>query len=284
MHNLHDLVENKLEAPGLAWSNLAYYWGMSAFGLGPAYIDYMATDAATTDLAFNAASNVEINVIAGLERRLTLKERFDRAINFYAYCFEQGRRSAINPPYDAPPTVDELMASRLRMENKPPSPDKLIIATTASLLSPQQQKLWALGAKQQREERSQSYNDRVLDCLQYVASELRSIITPDQLGETGFLVTGETGMRFNITADRMDQAMPEAVQDRKFGTCYIEPSSTGPSSLILSGIFGAYYTMGHNLELAMFDDESKRRLTSTYHAVIHTWRQLEEISHEEECI
>ena len=283
MHNLHDLVENRLEAPGLAWSNLAYYWGMSAFGLGPAYIDYMATDAASIDAAFNEC---ELSQIAGLERHLTLKERFDRAINFYAYCFEQGQRSAINPPYDAPPTVDELVASRMRMENKVSSLDKLATTTIQSLLSPQQQKLWALGAKQQREDRAQSYNDRVLDCLQYVASELSSLIaiTSDQLGETGFLVTGTTGARFNVTADLMDQVMPEEVQDRKFGTCYIEPSSTGPSSLILSGIFGAYYTMGHNLELAMFDDESKRRLTSTYHAVIHTWRQLEEISHEEECI
>jgi hypothetical protein len=176
MLNLHQLVESELEAPALAWNILAYYWGMSAFGLGPAYIEYMQSDQPTIDTAFNDALNDDLNQIAGLERRLTIKERFDRAINFYAYCVDQGRRYSINPPYDMPPDVDALVASRLKMEAKAPTADKLIQASNESLLGdrPDLLKLWAMGGTEKRERRAQEYNARVLDTLNYVASEIKS--------------------------------------------------------------------------------------------------------------
>lgn len=281
MLNLHQLVDIQLEAPALAWNILAFYWGMSAFGLGPAYKDYMQSDAASLDAAWNDPSNIELNHIAGLKRHLTIKERFDRATNFYVYCYDQGRRTSINPPFDMPPTVDDLMQSRLRSGSIVSKSDTLIEASNSAVLGdkPELLDMWALGGKEQRERRSISYNEKVLETLQYVATEINSLtaITSAQLGETGFLVSGETGIKFNVTVDLMDQVMSEEVQDTKFGECYIQhtPSET---KMILSGIFGAYYTQGHNLELAMFDEESKSRLSSTYHAILHTWRQLYDIS------
>ena len=283
MQHLHQLVDNQLEAPALAWNKLAYYWGMSAFGLGPAYKDYMQSDEPERDLAFNDESNAELNRISGLSRTLTIKERFDRAVNFYAYCYDRGRSSSINPPFDTPPTVDDLMHSRIRMESKTPPPDELIQATSNSLLTKDQQKLWAIGDQKQRDQRAQAYNARVLETLQYVASEMKSCcqFVSEQLSETGFLLEGIRGDRFNVTTDLMDEVMPEEVQDKKFGDCYIQPSSTGPSVMVLSGIFGAYYTMGHNLELAMFNEENKTRLSSTHHAILHTWRQLYDLAQKE---
>lgn len=278
MQHLHHLVDNQLEAPALAWNILAYYWGMSAFGLGPAYKDYMQTAETDRDLAFNAESNKELNRISGLSRNLTIKERFDRAANFYIYCCEQGKRTSINPPFDLPPTANDLMLSRIRMEPKTPPPDEFIQASSESLLTENQQKLWAIGEQKQREQRAQAYNARVLETLQYVCSELESFITPDQLSQTGFLVEGLHGVQFNVTVDLMDETMPEEVQERKFGECYIQPASMGSSQVILSGIFGAYYTMGHNLELAMFNGENKTRLSSTHHAIMHTWRQLYDLA------
>jgi hypothetical protein len=283
MKHLHHLVETQLEAPALAWNMLTWYWGMSAFGLGPAYKDYMQSDTASSDAAFNAESNKELNQISGLSRRLTIKERFDRAVNFYAYCYEQGMKTSINPPFDEPPTVNDLMLSRLRSEAKTPPPDKLIQASTASLLGGNAsilQDLWDFGGHELREQRAQAYNARVLETLQYVVAEMESSCTPDQLSQTGFLVDGLHGTQFNVTADLMDETMSEEVQDNKFGDCYIQPSSTGPSSIVLSGIFGAYYTTGHNLELAMFNEEEKTRLSSIHHAILHTWRQLYDLSQE----
>jgi hypothetical protein len=284
MKHLHHLVETQLEAPALAWNMLTWYWGMSAFGLGPTYKDYMQSDhSAQSDLAFNDPSNDALNQISGLSRRLTIKERFDRAVNFYAYCYEQGMKTSINPPFDEPPTVDELLLSRLRSEPKTPPPDKLIQASSDSLLTKDQQKLWAMGEQKQREQRAQAYNARVLDTLQYVASEIRSCtqLLNEQLSQTGFLVDGLHGTQFNVTVDLMDETMLDEVQDNKFGDCYIQPSSTEPSKMALSGIFGAYYTMGHNIELAMFDEESKTRLSSIHHAILHTWRQLYDLSQTE---
>ena len=283
MQHLHQLVDNQLEAPALAWNILAYYWGMSAFGLGPAYKDYMQSDAASLDAAWNDPSNAELNRISGLSRTLTIKERFDRAANFYIYCCDQGRSSSINPPFDLPPTANDLMLSRLRSEAKTPLPDKLIQASTASLLgdNAKLQDLWNLGGHKLREQRAQAYNARVLETLQYVVAEIESFFTPGQLSQTGFLVDGLHDAQVNITVDLMDETMSEEVQETKFGECYVQPSSTGSAKLVLSGIFGAYYTMGHNLELAMFNEESKTRLSSTHHAILHTWRQLYDISREE---
>ena len=282
MQHLHQLVETQLESPALAWNILAFYWGMSAFGLGPAYKDYMQSDhSAQNDLAWNDPSNVEINRIAGLKRNLTLKERFDRAANFYAYCFDQGTRTSVNPPYDLPPTVDDLMQARLRSSSTISKPDALIEASNSAVLGdkPELANMWALGGKEQREHRSKTYNDKVLGTLQYVAAEINSLtsITRDQLSDVGFLAEGHTGQRYNVTVDLMDQVMSEEVQDTKFGECYVQPSSTGTSKMILSGIFGGYYTLGHNLELAMYDEERKARLSSAYHAILHTWRQLYDI-------
>lgn len=284
MRHLHYLVENELEAPALAWNILAYYWGMSAFGLGPAYKDYMQSDKADQDRIWNDPSNAALNRPVGLSRSLSIKERFDRAANFYLYCYEQGRRTAINPPFDAPPTLDELILSRLRMETKAPPPSKLIEASTEAVLGDRSElrELWATGGQEQRQQRAQAYNARILETLRYIASEIDSlqIITPDQLSETGFLIEGLRGEQYNVTAEFMDEVMPEEVQDKKFGECYIQKTPSG-INVVLSGIFGAYYTMGHNLELAMFDEESKTRLSSTHHAIMHTWRQLYDINAKE---
>ena len=284
MHRLHRLVETELEAPALAWNILAYYWGMSAFGLGPAYRDYMQSDDADIDKAWNAVDNEALNRIVGLERNITIKERFDRAANFYIYCCEQGRKHSINPPFDMPPTVDELILSRMKMEPKTPPQDKTIEATSESLLKdrPELQQLWALGAEEKRRLRALDHNARILETLHYIGSEINSLatVTPDQLSETGFLAEGHTGQQFNVTADLMDEVMPPDVQDKKFGECYIQKTPSG-DNVILSGIFGAYYTMGHNLEMAMFDEESKIRLSSIHHAVMHTWRHLYDINRKE---
>jgi hypothetical protein len=281
---LHHLVETRLEAPALAWSYLAYYWGMSAFGLGPAYKDYMQSDQPQQDKAFNAPSNEDLNKISGFDRRPTIQERFNRAANFYVYCYQQGAHTAINPPFDMPPILADLVATRLRSEPKAAPPDEFIQASFNSLLNdrPELQELWAQGQHEQRAQRAQAYNTRVLETLQYVMSEIDSFftVTTDQLSDTGFLAEGTTGERFNVTADLMDEVMPEEVQDRKFGECRILSLPTG-KELVRSGIFGAYYTMGHNIELAMFDEESKSRLSSTHHAILHTWRQLYDINKEE---
>lgn len=289
MLNLHQLVESELEAPALAWNILAYYWGMSAFGLGPAYMDYMRSDQPAIDDAFNDALNDELNRVAGFDRRITIKERFDRAVNFYVYCYEQGVRYSINPPFDMPPDVDDLVQSRIRMESKAPPPDKLIQASNTSLLGdrPDLLQLWAVGGEEKRERRAQEYNARVLDTLNYVASEIKSRtqLSNDQLSETGFLVEDMRGKQYNVTAQLMDETMPEEVQDAKFGTCYVQRLLVGSeiqNKLVLSGIFGAYYTMGHNLELAMYNDENKARLSSTYFATVKTWRQLYNLSKEKD--
>ena len=282
MHTLHQLIETELEAPALAWKMLAYYWGMSAYGLGPAYQAYMQSDEPQQDKAFNDELNEALNKISGLQRRLTVKERFDRSANFYMYCYEQGKRTSINPPYDMPPTLDELATSRLRMEPKSSSPDELIAATELSILgdSPRILKLWEIGSDQQRESRSQAYNERVRDSINYITNQIESygLVTPDQLCETGFLTENMLGQRFNVTAELMDETMSEEVQDLKFGECRQAFSSLGSTTIIQSGIFGAYYTMGHNLQLAMYNEESKSRLSSTYYAILRTWRQLYDIS------
>jgi hypothetical protein len=284
MHNLHQLVEHSLEAPALAWNKLAFYWGMSAFGLGPAYIDYMQSDAAEIDRAFNDPANDDLNQIAGLDRRLTIKERFDRAANFYSYCYQQGMRTSINPPFDSPPDIETLMLSRLRMETKTPASDLFIQANTDSLLAdrPDLLSLWKIGGQRQRKRRAENYNTRVLEHLNHIASELQSLVqvTGDQLSDTGFLLENLHGVQFNVTAGLMDNTMPQEVQQRKFGECYVQRTLDEEPTLVCSGIFGAYYTMGHNLELAMFDQESKSRLSSIHHAILHTWRQLDEISKE----
>ena len=278
MQNLHQLVENDLEAPALAWNILAYYWGMSAFGLGPAYQDYVRDSGISDDERFDDS---ELNQIAGLKRSLTIKERFTRASNFYAYCYEAGRRSAINPPFDSPPTVDDMLTARMRSESKPMTPDKMIQATNESLLgdNPELLKLWAFGTEQEQQRRAAEYDARIRESLTFVAEELRSSVTPEQLSEIGFLVEGHTGQRFNVTTTMMDETMPPDVQDKKFGECYLQ---TTPNSkdMVLSGIFGAYFTMGHNPERAMYYDN---KLVSVYHAIMLTWRQLHEVS-KNECV
>ena len=286
MQHLHQLVETQLETSALAWNILAFYWGMSAFGLGPAYKDYMQSEhSVQNDLAWNDPSNAEINRISGFKRNLTLKERFDRAVNFYLYCYDQGRKNSINPPYDMPPTIDDLMQARLRSGSTVSKPDALIEASNSAVLGdkPELLGMWALGGQEKRERRSKAYNAKVLDTLQYVATEITSLtdVTKDQLSDTGFLTEGITGVHYNVTTVLMDEVMSEEVQDTKFGECYVQPSSTEPSKMVLSGIFGTYYTMGHNLELAMFDEDSKTRLGSIYHAILHTWRQLYDISQKE---
>lgn len=285
MRHLHHLVETRLEAPALAWSYLAYYWGMSAFGLGPAYKEYMQSDRPEQDKAFNDPSNEDLNKIAGYDRRPTIQERFNRSANFYVYCYEQGSRTSINPPFDMPPILADLIATRLHSEPKAAPPDEAIQASNESILGdrPELQKLWAQGQHEQQEQRAQAYNAKVLETLQYVSAEIESLftVTTDQLSETGFLIAGHTGQGFNVTADLMDEVMPADVQDKKFGECRIVSLPYSGKELIRSGIFGAYYTMGHNLELAMFDEESKSRLSSTHHAILHTWRQLYDINKEE---
>lgn len=283
---LHQLVE-ELEAPALAWNRLAYYWGMSALGIGPQYVEYLQSERAAVDAAFNALANEGLQIY-GLNRSLTIKERFDRAANFYAYCYEQGVRTSINPPFDMPPDVDQLIASRLRLEPKSQRPDKVVQAANEHVLGdrPELMALWAAGGQEKREQRAQLYNARVLETLNYIASELKSRVqlTADQLSDTGFLRSGYVRDDMNVTAELMDEVMPQEVQWEKLGDSYVQRTLKGAeitTELVCTGLLGAYYTMGHNLEQAMYDEENKARLSSIYHAILRSWRQLYEVSKNE---
>lgn len=280
--NLHQLVEDELEAPSLAWNALAWYWGLSFLGMAPSYMQYMQSDDVDIDKAFNDESNEDVNHIYGYERRLTIKERFDRAVNFYEYCCIRGRQTSINPPWDYPPDIDTLIAFRQRMEANAQNPDALIQASVDDTLAthPDFLRLWNVGGKIKREQRAKEYNERVLDAINYVRSELapRFQLSLDQLNkDTGFLDTGFVHDDCNVTAELMDETMSEETQWDKLGECYVQKILVGSDieeHIVTTGIIGRYWIAGHNLESAMFDDERKRELAYAHNATVRTWQQL----------
>jgi hypothetical protein len=280
---LHNLAET-LEAPALLWNVLAWYWGMSFMGMAPSYLEYMKSDAPSIDAAFNDPNNEDINHVLGYPRRLTIKERFDRAVNFYVYCFHKGRSTSINPPWDYPPDVDTLIAQRQRMEGRAQKPDEIIESTVNSILDNEDYRnLWNAGGKVKREQRAKDYNQRVLEALDYVRAEIvpRLTLSKDQLSDEGFLDVGCLPEDYDPTPDQMDEVMPQEVQWEKLGDCYkrkVLHGSEQVEEIVAYGVIGKYYTAGHNLELNMYDEDRKRELSYAHNATVRTWKQLMEVN------
>jgi hypothetical protein len=275
---LHSIAEDILEAPALAWSSLAWYWGLSFLGMGPRYMEYMQSGEWEIDKAFLDESNDEINSIAGYEKTYTIKERFDRAVNFYEYCCVAGKSSSINPPWDYPPDVDTLIALRNRLEAQSQTPDKIITATNESIIDDPYKAIWEAGGQLKRDERAREYAMQVKESMNYIQGEVapRMLLTMDQLDkDSGFLKQGFV-RNSSITTDDMDDVMPQEKQWDKLGCSYIQTTPKG-KTLITEGIIGRYYKAGHNLEIAMWNDERKRELSGIHHATVHTWNQLMEI-------
>lgn len=277
---LHSIAEDILEAPALAWSSLAWYWGLSFLGMGPRYMEYMQSGEWEVDKAFFDASNDGINSIAGYEKEVTIKERFDRAVNFYECCCIHGKQTSLNPPWDFPPDVDTLITLRNRLEAKAQAPDQIIQATTDDILkdNPDFQALWEAGGQVQREERAKDYSNRVKEAMSYIQGEVapRMQLTMDQLDkDSGFITSGHVPLTV-VSTDDMDNVMPQETQLNKLGDMYLHNQLTG-KVVVTEGIIGRYYKAGHSLELAMWNEDRKRELSGIHHATVRTWNQLMEI-------
>ncbi len=284
---LHTFVEQELEAPSLAWSSLCWYWGLSFLGMGPRYFEYMQSGEYEVDKAFFDEYNDPINQIPGYPQQVTIKQRFDRAVDYYEYCFIAGQRTAMNKPWDLPPDMKTMMDFRNRMEAKPMDPNKTVDASVNSLLADDEafKELWKVGGSIQREAQAKIYAAKVKEAMKYVEGEVipRMTLTLQQLNsDTGFLDEGtipKATVR-GIVVEDMDEVMPSEKQWDKLGDAYkqVTPKAT---TLITSGIIGRYYTAGHNLERAMWNPDSIRELTAAHHLTIKSWQQL--MKYKDEC-
>jgi hypothetical protein len=241
-------------------------------------MEYMQSGEFEVDKAFYDESNDDFNHPAGCEKNITIKQRFDRAVNHYEYCFVKGRQSSINSPWDHPPDIPTLIALRNRMQAQAQLPDVIIEASIHNLLdtNPDFAALWAAGGKEEREARAIDYATRVQEALSYVHSEVapRMQLVTEQLNkDTGFLTTGKVRYAVGVTAEDMDEAMPQETQWNKLGDVYIHCGV-----LTAYGLCGRYYKAGHKLELAMYNEERKKELSGIHYLILRTWRQLMEIN------
>lgn len=286
MIKLHSAVENLLEAPALAWSSLAWYWGFVVIGLGPRYREYMQSGEWEIDQAFYGNDgNEDINRIPGYEPPVTIKQKFDRAINFYEYCCVSGKQTSINPPWDYPPDIDTIIQLRNTFQSRPQHPNETVAASTDDIFKDNEDfmKLWDVGGALQREERARKYAIEVRQSIEYVRSEVnaRLSLTLNQLSkETGFLNRGSVRIAAGVTAEDMDEAMPEEKQLDKLGECYVQTLIRGSETykkVTTTGIIGRYYKAGHQLESAMWSPEKQRELSGIHNAIVRTWNQLMEL-------
>ena len=277
---LHAIAEDILEAPALAWSSLAWYWGLSFLGMGPRYMEYMQSGEYEIDKAFFDEDNDQINRIPGYDENFSIKQRFDRAVDFYEYCCIKGKQTSINPPWDFPPDIDTLITFRNRMEARAQPPNEVIKATTDDILSDNAdfQKLWDVGNEIKREARAIDYANSIKEAMSYIHGEVapRMQLTLDQLDkDSGFIESGTVPLTI-VSTDQMDEVMPQESQWNKLGDMYIQHLPSG-KNVIAEGIIGRYYTAGHNLELAMWNEQQKTELSGIHHATVRTWYQLMEI-------
>jgi hypothetical protein len=229
------------------------------------------------DLAFLDGSNDEINQIAGYGKNLTIKQRFDRAVNFYEHCYIQSRATSINPPWDHAPDVATLISFRNKMEAKPQAANAEIEATTNAMLDEKMAALWEAAGEIQRNDRATIYADKVKEALRYVESEVqpRMSVTIEQLNkDSGFLTSGTVPTTFVGTVADMDEAMPEEKQWDKLGDAYIQTTPNTGKTVIATGIIGRYFKAGHSLEAAMWSPEKRRELSAIHLATMKTWQQL----------
>lgn len=275
---IHTFTEQELEAPSLAWSSLAWYWGLSFLGMSPKYFEYMQSGEYEMDKAFFSEYNDEVNQIPGYGKTLTIKERFDRAVDYYEYCFIQGRKTSINKPWDYPPDIATMVSFRERMEAKPMDPNQVIDASITDLLAENEKDvdLWKAGGQIQREEQANIYAAKVKEALKYVEGEVspRMSLTTQQLDkDTGFLEVGKIPDVKGVVPEDMDEVMTQEAQSNKLGDVYkqVTPKAT---KLISFGIIGRYYTAGHNLERAMWNPEAIKELSFAHHVTIKSWQQL----------
>ena len=71
--------------------------------------------------------------------------------------------------------------------------------------------------------------------------------------------------------------MPDEKHWDKLGDVYVEKTPQR-TRVITLGIIGRYYTAGHNLETAMWNEQRKTELGGIHTLIIRTWRQLMDIS------
>jgi hypothetical protein len=107
-------------------------------------------------------------------------------------------------------------------------------------------------------------------------------LTLDQLDkDTGFLTTGNVEYAAGITCDDLDEVMDDERQWEKLGDVYTQKQFVNGelvTKVVSYGIIGRYYTAGHNLETAMWNEEKKRELSGIHHAIVHSWRQLMDLN------
>ena len=271
MIKLHDLATNTLQAPSLAWNSLCWYWALSFFGMGPRYLEYMQSGEADIDRMCEPTAPI------GLEVNLTIEQRFNRAVDYYEYCFIEGTKSAINAPWDLPPTLQVVMDFRNRMEPKARDLDVTIDSSIEELLDEKTRALWRTGGEIQRQEKARLYAEQTKAAMAYIISEVqpRMQLTMDQLNkDTGFLDTGYVRYAEGIFPEHMDEAMPQETQWDKLGDVYIDPMS---KNVMAYGIIGRYYKAGHQLEQLMTTPERQSELSYAHNMFLHTWAQLMEI-------
>ena len=274
---IHTFVEQELEAPSLAWSSLAWYWGLSFLGMSPRYFEYMQSGEYEIDKAFFSEYNDEVNQIPGYGKTLSIKERFDRAVDYYEYCFIQGRKTSINKPWDYPPDIATMISFREKMEARPMDPNEVIDASITDLLEVDGfAELWKVGGQIQRENQAEIYAAKVKEALKYVESEVvpRMSLTEQQLDKcNGFLDVGKIPDVKGVLPEHMDDVMSQEAQYNKLGDVY-KQTTPRETSIISTGIIGRYYTAGHNLERAMWNPEQIKELTFAHHVTIKSWQQL----------
>lgn len=285
MLGLHSFVENELEYAALAWNSLAWYWAYSFLGMGPRYKEYMNSGAYELDKAFLFDDDNEgINHIYGYGREITIKERFERAVDFFEYCCVRCRETSINPPYDLPPSLDTIVELFRNTEARPRTPDKAVNQSLAAALvdNDEYQSLWTDGNDQTQEEQFKKYAVERKAAINYVLAEVqpRLQLTMQQLNKMGFLTSGYVKIADGVTPEFMDEVMPDDAQVTKLGTVY----RSGAGLIVTEGITGRYFKAGHNIERAMWNEQRAEQLSGVYHSTLLSWKQLMELGNRyEEC-
>lgn len=276
--NLHSFVESELEYPALAWNSLAWYWAYSFLSLGPRYMEYMQSGEYEIDKAFLFNDHNEaMNHIYGYDRQITVKEKFERAVDFYEYCCVMCRQSSINPPYDNPPDLDTIVELFRNTEVRLSPPSAAIDTSRDSILEDNEefQKLWTIGNEAQRQQLAKDLAVKRKAAIGYVLSEVkpRMALTLDQVDkDSGFLTTGKVKYAEGVTSELMDEIMPEETQLNKLGCVY----KAANGLIVTEGITGRYFKAGHNIEKLMWNESRVAELSGIHHAILFSWKQLME--------
>lgn len=220
--NFFEEIVEKLNNPVIAWKVVSNYFIGYLLNYGPKYQEYLRTpESRDMDNNFFGDDNDSINHIMGFKRTITPKQRFEKLIECYSYCFEKNRQGLALMPakerqFVAAMTPVEAAGFRQNRDVREPNMGDI----DAKVVEGKFRASYADKIKANRRRQAQQFHTSVENAAEFVVSEVSGSIAfaTDQCG--AMITDGDYGLDNHIDEDEMAAFISDDAKQKIFNKMY----------------------------------------------------------------